>query len=79
MYAGHIILGVFSILIGLAVQPVIQQVSAGTLLGALPGVLWLALMIALYALEVFVAFIQAYVFTVLTAVYIKGALHAADH
>jgi len=30
---------------------------------------------AVYALEVLVAFIQAYVFTILTCVYLKDALH----
>ena len=30
---------------------------------------------AIYALEVLVAFIQAYVFTILTCVYLKDALH----
>jgi F-type H+-transporting ATPase subunit a len=31
--------------------------------------------VAIYALEVLVSFIQAYVFTVLTCVYLKDALH----
>jgi F-type H+-transporting ATPase subunit a len=35
--------------------------------------------IAMYALEVFVAFIQAYVFAILTTVYINGAVHAGEH
>ena len=30
---------------------------------------------AMYGLEVLVAFIQAYVFTILTCVYLKDALH----
>lgn len=79
MYAGHIILGIFAILIHLAVEPMIEHFSAGTIVGALPALIWLILMIALYALEVFVAFIQAYVFAVLTAVYIGGAVHAGEH
>jgi len=32
-------------------------------------------MVGVYALEVLVAFIQAYVFTILTCVYLKDALH----
>ena len=32
---------------------------------------------AIYALEILVAFIQAYVFTILTCVYLKDALHPA--
>ena len=32
---------------------------------------------AMYGLEVLVAFVQAYVFTILTCVYLKDALHPA--
>ena len=44
------------------------------------GVLWIApisilAITAIYALEVLVAFIQAYVFAILTCVYLKDALH----
>ena len=45
-------------------------------MGALPAVGWIILMTALYLLEVFVAFVQAYVFTVLSAVYIGAAAHS---
>ena len=33
--------------------------------------------VAIYGLEIMVAFIQAYVFTILTCVYLKDALHPA--
>jgi F-type H+-transporting ATPase subunit a len=33
------------------------------------------MLIAIYALEVFVALLQAYIFTVLTCVYLNEALH----
>jgi F-type H+-transporting ATPase subunit a len=36
-------------------------------------------LVLMYAFEVFVAFIQAYVFTILTAVYIQSSVHAGDH
>jgi F-type H+-transporting ATPase subunit a len=36
-------------------------------------------LIIMYAFEVFVAFIQAYVFTILTAVYIQSSVHASEH
>jgi len=39
------------------------------------AVLPIAIQAMLYALELFVAVIQAYIFSVLTAVYINGALH----
>jgi F-type H+-transporting ATPase subunit a len=72
MYAGHIVLGIFGIFV----------VMAATALGpvtAVIGTLSLAMQILMYAFEVFVAFIQAYVFAILTAVYIGGAIHAGEH
>jgi F-type H+-transporting ATPase subunit a len=81
MFAGHIILGVFAILVELAVEPLIhaiqtgQGLGGGAFLSALPAVVWMALLVALYALEVLVAFIQAYVFALLTTVYIGSAVH----
>jgi F-type H+-transporting ATPase subunit a len=79
MYAGHIILGIFAILTALFVEPLIHSIGtgegiAGAALGALPSILWLALMTALYMLEVVVAGVQAYVFTLLSAVYIGAAV-----
>ena len=76
MYAGHIILGIFAILTALFVEPAIASFTTANALGALPSIGWLTLMTALYMLEVLVAFVQAYVFTVLTAVYIGSAAHA---
>lgn len=68
MTAGHTILGV---LFGLAI-------GGGLLIGWLP----FAFTIAMNGLEVGIAFIQAYIFTVLTCVYIGDAFHlhgADDH
>lgn len=76
MYAGHIILGIFAILTSLFAQGMIEEFSARTVIGALPSIGWLALMTALYLLEILVAFVQAYVFTLLTAVYIGQAAEA---
>ena len=42
------------------------------------GVFSFALLIFMTAFEVLVAFLQAYIFTMLTAVYIDGAMHP-DH
>jgi F-type H+-transporting ATPase subunit a len=80
MYAGHIILGIFAILTALFTEPLIEALRAGhatggAFLSALPSIGWLTLMIALYFLEVLVAFVQAYVFTILSAVYIGAAAH----
>ena len=65
MTAGHVILGV---LFGLAI--------AG---GALIGWLRFAFTIAMNGLEVGIAFIQAYIFTVLTCVYLGDAISLHGH
>ncbi len=72
MYAGHIVLGVFGIFVTLAVKEI-----AFTSFIVAP--LSLVMQVIMYAFEVFVAFIQAYVFAILTSVYIAGALHASEH
>jgi F-type H+-transporting ATPase subunit a len=67
MLAGHITLKVFA--------------SFVTMLGAMGVVGWagailpLGLTVALTALELLVAFLQAYVFTILTCIYINDAIH----
>ena len=67
MLAGHITLQVFAsfiILLG----------SAG-ILGIAGATLPLAMVVALYALELLVAFLQAYVFAILTCIYLNDAIH----
>jgi F-type H+-transporting ATPase subunit a len=66
--AGHITLKVFAGFVALL----------GTAFGAigwLGGVAPLALTVALTALELLVAFLQAYVFAILTCIYLNDALH----
>jgi F-type H+-transporting ATPase subunit a len=68
MLAGHITLKVFAGFVALL----------GTSLGAIGwigGILPLALTVALTALELLVAFLQAYVFAILTCIYINDAIH----
>ena len=67
MLAGHITLKVFS---GFVVS-----LSAFGALGVAGAVLPLAMAVALTALEFLVAFLQAYVFAVLTCMYLNDALH----
>jgi F-type H+-transporting ATPase subunit a len=71
MFAGHMILLVFT-LGGFAL------LSADTLLVKPLSLLSWAMTLALFALEVIVALLQAYVFVVLTSSYIQGAL-AEEH
>jgi F-type H+-transporting ATPase subunit a len=65
--AGHITLKVFAGFIGL--------LGAGGLLGWLGAVLPLGMTVALTALELLVAVLQAYVFAILTCIYLNDALH----
>lgn len=67
MMAGHAVIKVFA-----AFAPLVL-ISAG--IGAIVTPLSILAITAIYALEVLVAFIQAYVFTILTCVYLKDALH----
>ncbi len=67
MLAGHITLKVFS---GFVVS-----MSALGAAGVAGSVLPLAMAVALTGLEVLVAFLQAYVFAVLTCMYLNDALH----
>jgi F-type H+-transporting ATPase subunit a len=67
MLAGHITLKVFS---GFVVS-----LSAFGVVGIAGAVLPLAMAVALTALEFLVAFLQAYVFAVLTCMYLNDALH----
>jgi len=67
MLAGHITLKVFA---GLVVT--LAGLGVGGWLGA---VLPLGMTVAITALEVLVAFLQAYVFTVLTCMYLNDAVH----
>ena len=51
------------------------MLSAAGVLGMLGATLPLALTIALTALELLVAVLQAYVFAILTCIYLNDALH----
>jgi F-type H+-transporting ATPase subunit a len=67
MLAGHITLKVFA--------GFVTMLGGLGALGVLGAILPLTLTVALTALELLVAFLQAYVFTMLTCIYLKDALH----
>ena len=67
MLAGHITLKVFA--------SFVTMLGAMGVAGWAGAVLPLALTVALTALELLVAFLQAYVFTILTCIYINDAIH----
>jgi F-type H+-transporting ATPase subunit a len=67
MLAGHITLKVFA--------GFITMLSAFGIAGWIGAVLPLSLVVALTALELLVAFLQAYVFAILTCIYLNDAIH----
>jgi F-type H+-transporting ATPase subunit a len=71
MFAGHIILKLFAGFVAsmLAAGGFIAVLGIGPFLGA----------IAVTALELLIAGLQAYVFAILTCIYLSDAAHAADH
>jgi F-type H+-transporting ATPase subunit a len=69
MFAGHICLAAFALLTSGFFSLLI---SAGDFVG-IASIAWLAILTVIYAIELVVAVIQAYVFTVLSAVYVQLA------
>jgi F-type H+-transporting ATPase subunit a len=68
MVAGHVMLKVFATF-------VVMIGSAAGVLGILGATLPLAVNIALIGFELLVAFLQAYVFAILTSIYLHDAVH----
>ena len=71
MLAGHITLNVFG-------GFVVMLLGAGVAMKAF-AVLPFAMIIGLEALELLVAFLQAYVFAMLTCMYLNDAIHPGGH
>src|SRR6266853_931569 len=71
MLAGHLTLKVFA--------SFVTMLGAFGVAGWAGAVLPLALTVALTALELLVAFLQAYVFTILTCIYLNDAIHPGGH
>jgi len=78
MFAGHIVLGIFAAFVAMF-WPIVQPALPFGIGGFAVGGVSLLFLVIMYAFEVFVAFIQAYVFTILTAVYIQSSVHASEH
>lgn len=70
MVAGHLML---SLLLGSGVAFVLAVGEIGPKAGI--GIVWFAVGLVFYAFEVFVAVLQAYIFTLLSAVYIQASVH----
>lgn len=66
MFAGHMILGIFAIMTQFFILDAIQFANPA----GFAAIAWAAFLFVMYALECLVAFLQAYVFTILSAVYV---------
>ncbi len=76
MMAGHTMLFVFgSFVVGLAAKLSSVVGPVGLVAGGAP----LLFMIFIMGLEILVAFLQAYVFAVLSCIYLDDAIHSGDH
>ena len=74
MTAGHILVATLFMFVGMALQP-----GVGLLIGGPVTVLSALGAVAVYFLELFVAFIQAFVFMFLTVVFIGQLAHHGEH
>ena len=72
MFAGHMVLATILLFIP-AVAGTGAAMEGGVTLASVGGV------VALSMLELFVAFLQAYLFTFLTALFLGGVLEHAEH
>ncbi len=73
LFAGHVVMGTFAILASLFFEPLVSAFSAMAVAQAGASVLWVAILLVIYVVEIMVAAIQAYVFALLSAVYIQIA------
>lgn len=73
MFAGHMVLGIFALATSVFLTVGIQSMD---IVSGVLSVPWFLLLIFMYALETLVAFLQAYVFTTLSSVYISLATSA---
>ncbi len=72
MLAGHMLLAVFALATTVFVQYTVFTIDIAT---GVTSLVWFFLLFFMYALETLVAFLQAYVFTILSASYIGMAIH----
>ena len=73
MFAGHVVMGVFASMITIFVTPAMTNFTLANLGTGSMSALWLLLLLIIYVVELLVCFIQAYVFTLLSAVYVQLA------
>jgi F-type H+-transporting ATPase subunit a len=74
LVAGHTML---ALLLGSGIVFLFNIGNIGFLKGGLVGLAWFSFGMAIFVLEMLVLFLQAYIFTLLSAVYIESSLHPA--
>lgn len=74
LVAGHTML---ALLLGSGIYFLFNIPEIGIMKGGLVGILWFVFGMAIYLLEMLVLFLQAYIFTLLSAVYIESSIHPA--
>jgi F-type H+-transporting ATPase subunit a len=82
MTGGHILLAIIFFLMGLQglIGWAISGSGAGAIIGGLGGVIMVAFTVGfLYPLKLLVALLQAFIFIMLTMLYISGAIEEAEH
>jgi len=79
---GHILLAVIFLLMGLdgLIGWALSGSVPGAIIGGLGGIVTIAFTVGfLYPLKILVAFLQAFIFVMLTMLYISGATEESDH
>jgi len=82
MFGGHILLAIIFFLMGLdgLIGWALSGSAAGAIVGGLGGVIMIAFTVGfLYPLKLLVALLQAFIFVMLTMLYISGAIEEAEH
>ena len=73
MFAGHVAMGTFALMTSLCAGQIIGGLNAVAIGIASTSIVWQFILIIIYMVEIIVAGIQAFVFSILTAVYIQLA------
>jgi len=79
---GHILLAVIFLLMGLdgLIGWALSGSVPGAIIGGLGGIITIAFTVGfLYPLKILVAFLQAFIFVMLTMLYISGAIEESEH
>ncbi|MCL2529329.1 MAG: F0F1 ATP synthase subunit A [Coriobacteriia bacterium] len=77
MFAGHILLGVLAILTTLFFMPMLTAFTLETFAFGAGSLAWLLFLTIMYGIKIFISILQAFIFTLLSSVYLM--LATTDH